>query len=138
MKRCSFILVVAFLVLTVFSVNTWAWIPKEGCTPGYWKQTQHFDSWCTDYAPTDLYKDVFGVTPSFGDLTLLQVLKQGGGGEIALARHAVAALLNACYSLDFYSPSEVISMVQGAYASGDFESAKNILEYANELGCPLN
>jgi hypothetical protein len=30
-----------------------------------------------------------------------------------------------------------VALVQGAYASGNFESAKNILEGQNEQGCPL-
>ena len=71
--------------------------------------------------------------------TLLEVLKTGGGGEKALGRHAVAALLNAS-NLDvgyLYTVDEVIAMVQGAYYSRDFETAKNLLEAQNELDCPL-
>ncbi|MGF1616923.1 MAG: hypothetical protein ACFCU2_03840 [Acidimicrobiia bacterium] len=110
----------------------------EGCTPGYWKQVHHFDSW-TGYSPTDSYETVFGVDASF-DKSLLGALQQGGGGEKALGRHAVAALLNSAsggVSYD-YSTAEVIALVQEAYASGDFEGAKNLLEAANESGCPLN
>ncbi len=110
----------------------------EGCTPGYWKQAHHFDSW-TGYSPTDDYETVFGVDASF-DKDLLGALKQGGGGEKALGRHAVAALLNSAsggVSYD-YSTAEVIALVQDAYASGDFAGAKNLLEAANESGCPLN
>jgi hypothetical protein len=110
----------------------------EGCTPGYWKQAQHFDSW-TGYSPTDDYETVFGVDASF-DKDLLGALEQGGGGEKALGRHAVAALLNSAsggVSYD-YSTGEVIALVQDAYATGDFEGAKNLLAAANESGCPLN
>lgn len=110
----------------------------EGCTPGYWKQAHHFDSW-TGNSPTDDYETVFGVDASF-DKDLLGALKQGGGGEKALGRHAVAALLNTAsggVSYD-YSTAEVIALVQDAYASGDFEGAKSLLEAANESGCPLN
>ena len=112
---------------------------SEGCTPGYWKQAHHFDSWVT-YAPTDSYNTVFGITASFGDKTLLSVLKQGGGGEKALGRHAVAALLNAAnggVAYDF-SVDEVIAIVQTAYSTRNFERAKNELEDANETRCPLN
>ncbi|MBW2504022.1 MAG: hypothetical protein JRE16_05570, partial [Deltaproteobacteria bacterium] len=67
----------------------------EGCTPGYWKQAHHFDSW-TGFEPDDSYEAVFGVSATCQDgLTLLEALKKGGGGECALGRHAVAALLNA-------------------------------------------
>jgi len=110
----------------------------EGCTPGYWKQAHHFDSW-NDFAPSDSYAAVFGVTPSF-DKTLLGALKQGGGGEKALGRHATAALLNASSEgVDYaFTVDEVIAIVQTAYATGNFERAKNELADANESRCPLN
>ena len=109
----------------------------EGCTPGYWRQDHHFDSW-VGYAPSDSYNGTFGVDGSFE--TLLDAVWAQGGGENALARHAVAALLNAV-SPDvsyLYSESEVISMVQAAYASGEFEATKNLFEAQNEAGCPLD
>jgi hypothetical protein len=110
----------------------------EGCTPGYWKQKHHFDSWA-GYSPSDDFETVFGVNASF-DETLLGALQQGGGGEKALGRHAVAALLNAANSNVSYAFTEaqVISLVQNAYATGDFEGAKNPLEAQNEQGCLLN
>ena len=111
----------------------------EGCTPGYWKQTQHFDSWVgTGFAPGDSFDTVMGVDSSFG--TLLDGVRAKGGDENALARHAVAALLNASSSgVDYeFTSAEVIALVQDAYASGDFETAKNLLEAENEAGCPLN
>ena len=108
----------------------------EGCTPGYWKQAQHFDSW-VGYSPADLFSDVFSVGPatSLGD-----ALDLGGGGENALIRHAVAALLNAANSgVSYaYSEAEVIAMVQSAYASGIYEATKDLFVVQNELGCPLN
>ncbi len=108
----------------------------EGCTPGYWKQPHHFDSW-TGYSPGDSFDDVFGVDSSFD--TLLDGVKAKGGQENALARHAVAALLNASGDVDYeYSVGEVIAMVQAAYASGDYEATKNMFAEQNELGCPLN
>ena len=110
----------------------------EGCTPGYWKQDHHFDSW-VGFAPSDDYETVFGVDASF-EKTLLGALKQGGGGEKALGRHAVAALLNSSNSDVSYAftTAEVIAIVQDAYATGDFEGVKNLLNYENEQGCPLN
>ena len=57
----------------------------EGCTPGYWKQSHHFDSWPEGYTQSDYYDAVFGVTSSFGG-TLLEALKRGGGKEKALGR----------------------------------------------------
>jgi hypothetical protein len=120
----------------------------EGCTPGYWKNHAGLlknngkyqnDSWTgTGYATTDMYDTVFGVSSSFGG-TLIEAAQRGGGGENALGRHAVAALLNAASSVDYlYTTADVIAMVQAAYASGDFEGAKDDLAYENEMGCPLN
>lgn len=110
----------------------------EGCTPGYYKQPHHFDSWAT-YTTGQSYDTVFGVTSSFGG-TLLEALKRGGGKEKALGRHAVAALLNAANGDVSYafSEAEVIIRVQEAYASGDFNDYKDILADENEMGCPLN
>ena len=110
----------------------------QGCTPGYWKQDQHFDSW-VNYSPTDDFEATFGVNASF-NLTLLGALELGGGGEEALARHAVAALLNASNSeVDyFYTATQVIALVQDAYATNNFEQVKDDLEVQNEAGCPLD
>ena len=109
-----------------------------GCTPGFWKQQHHLKFW-TNYEPAEDYNVVFGVTASFNPHTLLSALWVGGGGERALARHAVAALLNAARTdMSFtFSQAEVISGVQAAYASGDFETFKNKLDAANNTGCTL-
>lgn len=120
----------------------------EGCTPGYWKNHAGADShskggqkkpsaW-EGYSPGDDYDGTFGVTSSFGG-TLIEALNRGGGGEIALGRHAVAALLNAAHSGVSYdlSEAEVKALVAAAYGSGDFESAKAELAELNEQGCPL-
>jgi uncharacterized repeat protein (TIGR01451 family) len=119
----------------------------EGCTPGYWKQSQHFDSW-TGYTPDQTFSSVFGrvITVDLAkqqtadDPTLLQALKANGGGINALARHSVAALLNAASAdVDYaFTEAEVISMVQNAIDGGDLEDAKNTLAAENELGCPLS
>lgn len=110
----------------------------EGCTPGYWKN--HLKAWePTGFSPTDDFDAVFGVNAFKPDLSLVQAVNLGGGGLKALARHAVAALLNAS-SPDVESPmtpSEVIAIVQRAVATMSYERAKNLLEKANELGCPL-
>ena len=110
----------------------------EGCTPGYWKQEQHFDSW-VDYSPGDFFSDTFGVIyDSDPELTLLEAVWLRGGGEAALARHAVAALLNAANPDVSYEYTDIIAMVLDAYANEDFEGIKNLFEYENELGCPLD
>ena len=114
----------------------------EGCTPGYWRQEHHFGNWTAPYDPTDGFNATFGIgTDWFPDnYTLLQGVWANGGGKNALARHAVAALLNAASGgVDYdYTVDEVIAMVQAAYADGSLiESTKNDLAAKNELGCGL-
>ena len=111
----------------------------EGCTPGYWKQEQHFDSWTAPYDPTgSLFEDYFD--NAFPDMTLMEVLWQGGGGLNALGRHTVAALLNAASADVSYalSESEVIDAFNAVYPGGDYEALKNRFAAENERGCPLN
>ena len=118
----------------------------DGCTPGYWKQPHHLDSW-SGVGPDDNFNATFGTTAAFNedkcestDPTLLQALKCKGGGLSALARHAVAALLNA-YSgtVNYdYTVAQVKTMVQDAIADERYNGTKNKLADANELGCPLN
>ncbi len=120
----------------------------DGCTPGYWKNhagpdshsrggQRRASSW-QGYDPNDSFDATFGVASSFGG-TLIQALIRGGGGENALGRHAVAALLNAAHGtvIFFYTEAEVIGIVQDAYSSGDFGAAKDLLATQNEMGCPL-
>lgn len=114
----------------------------QGCTPGYWKQTQHFDSWM-GYKPSDSFEAVVGRDVFKGSPTTLKVLGTGGGGVNALGRHAAAGLLNAkSAGVDYaYTSSEVVSMFQAAVDSKKaavIEATKNRLEKANEAGCPLN
>jgi hypothetical protein len=111
----------------------------QGCTPGYWKQEHHFDSWM-GYSPGDDFDATFGVDLFNPDITLVEALRLGGGGVNAMARHAVAALLNAANDDVSYdlTEAEVIAAVQAAEASGDFEGAKDLFEDFNEQGCPLN
>ena len=61
-----------------------------------------------------------------GNPTLLEGLQADGGGINALARHAVAALLNASnpdVDSDF-TVAQVIALVHDAIASGDLDTIK--------------
>ena len=109
----------------------------EGCTPGYWKQTQHYDSW-VGYSPNQPFSSVF--ENAFPGKTLVQVLANGGGGLDALGRHTVAALLNASSpGVDSgLSAAAVISAFNAAYPGGDYKALKNRFAGLNEQGCPLN
>ena len=109
----------------------------EGCTPGYWKQKHHFDSWPDEYTPDTLFSDVF--EDAFPGKTLHDVLKQGGGGLKALGRHTVAALLNGASSVNYgLSDDEVIDDFNAVSPDGDLEEQKDDFASMNEAGCPLN
>lgn len=108
----------------------------EGCTPGFWKN--HTEDW-EGYTPDQTVGEVFTEAPGIvADLTLLEGLQNGGGKAEALTRHAIAALLAAASSNVDYplTEQEVIALVNDAFASGDFEAAKDLLEGFNELGTP--
>ncbi len=112
----------------------------EGCTPGYWKQEQHFDSWPAPYTPDMLFSDVF--EDAFPGMTLVDVAANGGGGLDALGRHTVAALLNgASDGVNYeFTDEEVIHMFNDLFpgTEDEFDALKDTFEYNNELGCPLN
>ena len=111
----------------------------HGCTPGYWKQKHHFDSW-VGFTQSQDYDTVFGVNAFDPNRTLLQALSSGGGKMDRLGRHSVAALLNTSNADVSYgmTSAQVIALVQNAVASGDFDFAADQLEALNERGCPLN
>jgi hypothetical protein len=120
----------------------------QGCTPGYWKQEQHFDSWGpTGYSPTDSVGDVFAEAP--GDLagdSLVVALDYPGGPGLSgasriLLRAGVAATLNAAHddlNYEIADPGDVIDAVNKALASGKrgvmLELAGKLDEY-NNAGC---
>jgi hypothetical protein len=124
---------------------------EEGCTPGFWKNNadkKEASAWDC-FTPETLFSDVFGevITINLGkkqetvdDPTLLEALKAQGGGINALARHATAALLNACSDCVQYpmTVDEIIAEVQDAIPDGDIQGLKNQLAEYNEAGCPVN
>jgi hypothetical protein len=103
----------------------------QGCTPGYWKN--HLDSWAAaGYSPSADFDATFGVNFFSPNITLIQAVNRGGGGNNRLARHGTAALLSAAHSgVDYpISVAAVIAAVQAGNA--------DLLEGYNELGCPIN
>jgi cysteine-rich repeat protein len=111
----------------------------EGCTPGYWKQAQHFGSW-TGYSPNTPFSSVF--ENAFPGKTLHTVLGTGGGQLDALGRHVVAALLNTASGDVNYGQTtqDIIDAFNAVYPGTDaeYEALKNSLAADNERGCPLN
>jgi hypothetical protein len=123
----------------------------EGCTPGYWKQPHHFDSWApTGYSPDQTLESVFDVPDTLGldDKTLAEALGFRGGSGVKgaaqiLLRAAVAALLNSAHpDVDYpRSTSAVIADVNTALASNNRSTILALagaLDVYNNLGCPLN
>jgi len=132
---------------------------QEGCSPGYWKHVdKHLASWeAAGIDPDQSFKSVFGRAievrvkkkdqisglPTEPDPTLIQSLNAPGGGINALARQAVAALLNADspdveYSLKGGSVILIFQVAFEVDSKSEFKRAKNAFEGRNELVCPLN
>lgn len=122
---------------------------EDGCTPGYWKQSQHFDSW-VGFTTDQTNESVFDVPNSLGldNDTLLTSLSYGGGpGEVGAAkillRAAVAAVLNASNPDVEYpdTTASVIAQVNAALASLDRDTMIELageLDAQNNLGCPIS
>jgi hypothetical protein len=117
----------------------------EGCTPGFWKQDQHFDSWPVP-TTTTLAGAGFTNTGWPAGTTLLQALSFQGGPTVQdakniLLRAAAAAYLNSL-AVDYpLTDAEVVSMVNAALASGDratILALAAVLDANNNLGCPLS
>jgi hypothetical protein len=113
----------------------------KGCTPGYWKQSQHFDAWPAVYTQTTSFDTAFGIGTNWfsSSFTLLDALGQNGGAVNALARHAAAALLNSGSGFYPLTTAQVIARVQATY-NGTYgvEVTKNYFAAFNEAVCPLN
>jgi hypothetical protein len=113
-------------------------LTTQGCSPGYWKQKQHFDSYVT-YSPTDKFDTVFGETV-FPGKTLVQVLSQGGGGINALGRIITGALLNSSSISGYpYTSAQVIADFKAVHPGT--KDAYNTLKDKYEAlqdPCPLN
>ena len=122
-----------------------------GCTPGYWKQSQHFDSWVpTGLSPNQTVGSLFAnaAIHGLGSATLVQGLSFKGGSTLAgaagnLLRAAIAAQLNARHD-DVGAPltaAAMIASVNEALASGNRDTMLGLattLDNNNNLGCVLN
>ena len=119
-----------------------------GLTPGFWKNHEGcWDGVGTDLTSTvkasDGFNATFGVTATVSGLansvTLIQAAGTGGGGKLALARHAAAALANADSAVGYpYGVQEVKQLYRDGVGADvgpeTVASAKDKLEAANELG----
>lgn len=102
---------------------------NEGCTPGFWKN--YPDMWPYPYKGDTQVLEAFGCAID-GFNTLWDAISARGGGINKLARHGVAALLNAADPYVNYPLS--IEEVKDAICI--YMNADLLAEY-NELSCPL-
>lgn len=144
--------IAATLALSLASNAAFAWDGDSGCTPGYWKQEQHFDSWPFPYGPDTMLRDVFVTDPVtyVPDVTFLQALNFGGGPGVEgatqiLMRAAVAALLNAeALGTAFEDePAQVINTTVDRLESQWRPTILTRATYFDSInngpdGCPLN
>jgi hypothetical protein len=128
---------------TVTTTTTTTTPGGEGCTPGFWKQDQHFDSWPVPITTTLAGAGFVGTGND--SVTLLAALSFQGGPTLQdakniLMRAAAAAYLNS-FAVDYpLTTAEVISMVNDALASGDRATILALaatLDANNNLGCPF-
>jgi len=111
----------------------------EACPADHWKQSGNFSDWPLNTQVNGEFLrmgkpflNVFGVTYANPDLDLLKSLRRTGGGDQALMREGVAAMLNAASTSVNYPLT--INDVLTAVANGDTAT----LSQANNGGtCPL-
>jgi hypothetical protein len=112
----------------------------DGLSQGFWAQHAkdvynkngklvQKNAWDDGFGATAAFDFTFGVNgfgAALNDKTLLQAITSNGGGEAALARQAVASLLNSVSGndglvADFrYETSEIVDAVQFVYNGGSF------------------
>ncbi len=117
------------LVVTAPPAGQW-------CSHGYWKQSQHFDSW-VGYLPSQLFSSVF--ENAFPGKTLLQVLQQGGGGLNALGRDTVGELLNTAAGLNTgFTTSQIIANFSAVFPGSNSQYDTLHATFVAPENCPLN
>ncbi|CAN5907982.1 hypothetical protein BH23GEM7_BH23GEM7_31180 [soil metagenome] len=112
----------------------------QGCVPEQWRPISN--RWtATGINGSTSFDSYFGVDFFNPDVTLQQALQMGSSPELHyLARHAVAAALNAQHSgVKFpLTLAQIRHIVQQAYSGArTVNDVAQLLDRANQLGCPL-
>ncbi|MGI9181573.1 MAG: hypothetical protein ACR2H9_13850 [Longimicrobiaceae bacterium] len=112
----------------------------QGCVPEQWRRISN--PWAAaGIDPNASFDSYFGVDFFDPDVTLQQALQMGASPELHyLARHAVAAALNAQHSgVKFpLTLAQIRHIVQQAYSGArTVNDVAQLLDRANQLGCPL-
>ena len=143
---------VAALLGLLVPTHVMAWGGTEGCTPGYWKNNADTNPRIAELDGILLKNALFnitGITLEFipSDLTLEDAVELQGGGNNAFMRHAAAAVYNIWYGfddvngvplIDYVEPDpDFMNIIEMAF-NGDVEEAKDLLDAANNAGCPID
>jgi hypothetical protein len=125
-----------------------AWTETEGCTPGYWKN--HLDNaklygreWTLRNAAaevTGMNVDQLSFIPA--DIKLVDAATgKASGPTEQFYRHLAAGILNIWSGqVDYLDPQTTLTQIllSAAANPASIEDEKNLLDKANNLGCPLN
>jgi hypothetical protein len=127
---------------------------SSGQSPGFWKTHTGTSYWPAPYYSNDTkvgrttykattFKSVFcatGAPSPFGSsTTLLDVLESGGGGNKAVARACVAALLNARSGrtpISIMTPNDVVDIWTQYATKGFFEPVVGVKWYSDSPQLP--
>ena len=144
------VMVGGMVLLTLSS--SWAWNGTEGCPADFWKKAPDTDVRAKQVAGINVNNAVQNITginlddyPAFDkyeNVTNDEALQLAGGSDIeAFYRQLGAAVYNVYYGvdkLDYIEPATAFKSIVQTAADGDIMAAKNALETANTLGCPLD
>lgn len=128
----------------------------EGCTPGFWQGGTGSELWNTvndpdwtaaggagsnPYIHTTSFNSFFGGTDLPGNPTMMELVSSGGGesNQQKAARSLVAAFLNSSFGMSYpYTTTELHSMWNAADTDAEFLELHNLLDAANNEGCPID
>jgi|GEM_PF-1862181 len=145
------VMVGGMVLLTLSS--SWAWNGTEGCPADFWKKALDTDVRAKQVAGINVNNAVQNITginlddyPAFDkyeNVTNDEALQLAGDSDVeAFYMQLGAAVYNIYYGvdeLDYIEPATAFkSIIQTAADDGDIMAAKNALETANGLGCPLD
>ena len=132
MKRS--IIQILFMLVLIIAGNQL--VIADDCGPGYWVQPENLAKW-QGFEPDDLFLSA-GFADAFPGMNLIDVLSQEGDGVNALARHGVAAMLNAASSERIYpyEADEVIALFN-RYQSYLATALASAFKEFNELSCDI-
>ena len=145
----------ALLVLSLAtagaSTTTYAWTETQGCTPGYWKNHLDTNERAQELVGINVNAAVLDITgidlsdydafDGFEDLTTDEAVSLKGGAVKEFYRQVGAAVFNIYYgsdTLDYIHPTTTFTSYIQMAVNGDIEGAKNLIDDANNLGCPLS